>query len=161
MFFWFFTFITTNIITYYRRPNPFEDILQIVDLSKYKKICDIFPLINFLLIEEYQSYFYYHAILMLLRFICFHSTILPPPMPLKVRFSFGVIPNFDYDLMFSGHTMTCVLCLFFAQNAFCYYIILINSILCSIMLILTKEHYTIDIIVAWMAVYNIYYIFNI
>ena len=96
----------------------------------------------------------------LLRFICFHSTILPAPMKLENRFIFGIIPNYTYDLIFSGHTMTCVLSIFCTQKIFIPYCFLL-SLLCSISVIVTKEHYTIDTIIAWIATYSVVSFYSI
>lgn len=162
-FFWLTIVIFTNYITYKRKiinkSNPLNDICHsnLVNLSKYKYICDLFPFINIWLVNNYRTYLFNHAILVILRFICFHSTILPSPMDLKLRFSFYIIPNFTYDLIFSGHTMTCILAIYFTDYV---YICIINSILCSISVILTKEHYTIDVIIAWLASYVITSIVN-
>ena len=76
-------------------------------------------------------------------------------MKLEIRHSFGIIPNYQYDLIFSGHTMTCVLSIFCVSNIYSYYITLILSIICSFFLITTKEHYTIDVIIAWIATKSI------
>ena len=158
MYIWFITFFITNIITYYRNKHlnhdKIHDIFHFLELTEYKKICDIFPVLCLLCVSDYEKYLTCHAALILLRFICFNVTVLPPPMQLEIRYSF-FIPNFQYDLLFSGHTMTCVLAIFFTSNVYSYYFTVIMSILCSIGVIVTKEHYTIDVIVAWLAAYSV------
>ena len=163
MYIWLTVFLFTNICTYFRNKqiktnlNPdlkLKDIFEFIDLSEYKKICDIFPLLCLLCVSDYEKYIHCHAILLFLRFICFNVTVIPPPMHLEVRYSFG-IPNYQYDLIFSGHTMTCVLAIFCVSNVYTYYATILISILCSIAVIATKEHYTVDVIVAWVATHSI------
>ena len=165
MIYLFFIFLTTNLLTYYRQTNylyldnkvkPLHDIIHsnkfIHDITIKKEFCDIFPPLCFCLVNNYSKYIECYSNLILIRFICFNSTILPPPMKLKkVRLSFGLIPNYTYDFIYSGHTMTCVLSIFFTDFKI---ICCILSLLCSLSVIITKEHYTIDVIVAWIATYS-------
>ena len=163
MYTWLIVFVITNICTYIRnkyvQTDKISDIFDFVDCSEYKRACDMFPLICLLCVSDYEKYFHCHTLLLLLRFICFNVTIIPPPMKLEIRYSFGV-PNFQYDMIFSGHTMTCVLAIFCTSNIYSYYITMIMSILCSIGVIITKEHYTIDVIVARVATHSIVCLIN-
>jgi hypothetical protein len=165
---WLIIYLFTNIITYKRNDiiqnKPLIDIihsnsyLNKIDIDK--KICDLFPLLCIFLVNNYNKFIKCHSYLILLRFICFHATILPPPMKLNNRLSFGIIPNFTYDLIFSGHTMTCVLSIFCVnkdQIPYC----LILSLLCSISVVISKEHYTVDVIIAWLATYCIVSLYSI
>ena len=165
--------LITNIITFKRQRNllinnilnaPLEDIIHsnsyFKNLILKKEICDIFPLICIFLIKNYQKFIDCYSDLILLRFICFHSTILTPPMELKNRLSFSIIPNYTYDFIFSGHTMTCVLSIFCTNNSLIPYCFLL-SLLCSLSVIIAKEHYTIDVIVAWISTYSIVSLYTI
>ena len=165
---WIFTIILTNYLTNKRQINiprhipthiPLIDIIDIKS-NLNKKICDVFPFLCVISINNYEKYIICHTYLILLRFICFNVTILPPPMKLEKRLSFGIIPNYTYDLIFSGHTMTCVLSIFCVKQFLIPYT-LILSILCSLSLIITKEHYTIDVIIAWIATHSIVSLYSI
>jgi hypothetical protein len=163
----------TNIITFKRQRNllinntlhqPLEDIIHsnyyFKNLNLKKEICDIFPFICIFLIKNYKKFIDCYSYLILLRFICFHLTILPPPMKLKNRLSFSIIPNYTYDFIFSGHTMTCVLSIFCTNKSLILYCFLL-SLLCSLSVIVSKEHYTIDVIVAWISTYSVVSLYTI
>ena len=153
---WLSSFAFTNIITHYRNKYiEIKDKIQDIstfDFSKHKWVTDIFPLLSILCISKYTKYIACHAILLFLRFICFNITILPPPMKLQtIRWSLGIIPNFQYDLVFSGHTMTSVLAIYCVNTSLWRVIAMLLSVCTSISVIITKEHYTLDVIVAWIA----------
>ena len=155
---WLLCFLFTNYITYKRNIQntgyPLQDIFNIDNVILNKNICDIFPLISLILVNNYEKYLICHTYLLLLRFISFNVTILPAPMKLEQRFSLGIVPNYTYDLIFSGHTMTCVLSIFCVKQFIIPYTVVL-SIICSLCVIITKEHYTIDVIVAWLATYTV------
>tara|TARA_B100001123_G_C15112497_1_gene948038 strand:+ start:359 stop:910 length:552 start_codon:yes stop_codon:yes gene_type:complete len=167
-----FSNVITNIITFKRDIHiPNEPLIDIIQSNNYfnsylnnlhlkKKICDIFPFLCVCFVNNFKKYIECHSYLILLRFICFHSTILPSPMKLENRYIFGIVPNYTYDLIFSGHTMTCVLSIFCTQKIFIPYCFLL-SVLCSISVIVTKEHYTIDTIIAWIATYSVVSFYSI
>ena len=161
---WLFITILTNYLTNKRQINESRHIplIDIIDIKSNlnKRVCDVFPFLCVILINNYEKYIICHTYLILLRFICFNVTILPPPMKLEKRLSFGIIPNYTYDLIFSGHTMTCVLSIFCVKQSLILYTTLL-SILCSLSLIITKEHYTIDVIIAWIGTYSIVSIHSI
>ena len=155
---WLICFFFTNLITYKREiinnNESLKDILHFNNITLNKKICDIFPLLCIFLINNYEKYIICHTYLLLLRLICYNATILPNPASLENRFVFGIIPSFTYDLIFSGHTMTCVLSIFCVKQPLIPYVFLL-SILCSLSVIVAKEHYTIDVIVAWISTYTV------
>ena len=129
MIYLFFICLTTSFLSYYRQANylnldnnikPLHDIIHsnkiINNITIKKEVCDIFPVLCVCLVNNYSKYIECYSNLILIRFICFNSTILPPTMKLKaVRLSIGFIPNFTYDFIYSGHTMTCVLSIFFTD----------------------------------------------
>jgi hypothetical protein len=161
---WILCFCFTNLITYKRQiinnNDSLKDILHFDDMTLNKKICDIFPLLCILLIENYEKYIICHTYLLLIRFICFNVTILPAPMKLEKRMVFGIIPSYTHDLIFSGHTMTCVLSIFCVKQFLIPYVFIL-SILCSLSVIIAKEHYTIDVIVAWISTYSVVSLYTI
>ncbi len=165
--------LITNIITLKRQKNllmnnnlnkPLKDIIHsnyyFQNFNLKKEICDIFPVICIFLIKNYKKFIDCYSYLILLRFICFHSTILTPPMKLNNRLSFGIIPNYTYDFIFSGHTMTCVLSIFCTNKSLISYCFLL-SLLCSLSVVIAKEHYTIDVIVAWISTYSVVSLYTI
>ena len=165
---WITVYVISNLITYKRKitfngEKPLQDVFHtkyLPDLRNIKILTDFFPLLSILLIEDYNGYIWCHTTLILFRFICFNSTIVPPPMNLELRMSMGIIPNFNYDLIFSGHVMTTVLSIYFTNDYYYKMIVILFSIISSFLAILTREQYTIDVIVAWIATYNVVKILN-
>jgi len=175
---WFFISMITFPLAYYRqqtnpikwprnrRPDPLPDLgaSHLPNIRRFKVLQDLFPLVAVMVTRNYDMFFRLYGSCILLRFIFFNSTILPPPdkdFP-QLRMSLGVIPNFDFDLIFSGHTMTVlVAAATFAVDPtpdatqwmiFC----ILLALLCSFSLIAMREHYTIDVLVAWLATYACY-----
>ncbi len=141
--------------------TPLNDILHFNGVRINYYICDIFPALCLLFINNYEKYIICHTYLLALRFVCFNVTILPPPsLLLENRLVFRIIPSYTYDLIFSGHTMTCVLSIFCVDRVLIPYTLLL-SILCSISVIIAKEHYTIDVIVSWISTYSIVSLYTI
>ena len=159
--YWTFIFLMTVVATHNRNKHivdttlaPLHDISNILNITLDKRICDILPLLCIFCIENYEKYVICHAHLLLLRFVCFNATILPPLKDSKCRNAFGIIPTYQYDLIFSGHTTMCVLTIYTT----CDYLrplVLLLSVICSVVMILSKEHYTIDVLVAWMATHAV------
>ena len=162
---WILCFCFTNLITYNREIKnstslPLKDMLHFNNLTLNKKLSDIFPLLCVILIENYEKYIICHTYLLLIRFICFNVTILPAPMKLEKRMVFGIIPSYTHDLIFSGHTMTCVLSIFCVEKILVPYVFTL-SLMCSLSVILAKEHYTVDVIVAWITTYAVVSLYTV
>lgn len=115
------------------------------------------------------------SLLMLVRLVCFCVTILPKcsTMPSKPhyehmnvmqimwQYAVGNDPHTGHenDLMFSGHAMVFALCmhhwtqtglLSFALQPVPFVLVLLTQLFCSFGIIVTRCHYTIDVIMAWI-----------
>ena len=73
---------------------------------------------------------------------------------------FGIIPSYTQDLIFSGHTMTCILSIFCVEKILVPYVFTL-SLICSLSVILAKEHYTVDVIVAWITTYAVVSLYTV
>lgn len=98
------------------------------------------------------------SILSIIRSWCFSITILPPPSPCHnyIRFTGG-----SCDAIFSGHTMMSVLSSIIIIEHYNNYIISISLILISILytlsILITRGHYSVDILLAYILTISIYY----
>ena len=126
-----------------------------------RRFCDIFAIVT----PSIVIYFNYNKIYAYKFFIelgIFHiykqliciSTRLPPSVdPEKLSrtvLGFTIATPIDYGI--SGHTSIPVL-IYFHTNS---YFALINSILQTILSVITKDHYTIDVIHTWIFIYAIF-----
>jgi hypothetical protein len=100
-----------------------------------------------------------HAQLMLLRCICFSVTLLPDSSQMcRVSNHIGSC----YDLIFSGHSTamflsTYILRDYFKLNRIKYSILQFNNLITSFLIIVCRNHYTIDVIVAYIATNYLYF----
>lgn len=127
---------------------------------KYKWVTDVFVVLCFLCVDQYHSFFISHSILILLRCMCANVTVLPPIQGIQPRSSFGLLDvNYQYDYIFSGHVCICYL------SSLCSYEYggwaFILSLICSFTSVVTREHYTIDIFVSYMATYCVSHLYCI
>lgn len=161
---------------------PLYDIIisNTPDLSKYHYIPNIlmFFISVFLLIplffKNYKlfiSFFKYFSIIVLLRTITTQVTVLPPQTECKYEKNFFNIfymcLNGHYiDKIFSGHTSASLLIvlLYFRYNILdknLLYLLLGLQILLAFSLILTRSHYTIDILIAYIITFGIFLLLDL
>ena len=77
-----------------------------------------------------------------IRCICFISTQLPSPsITMRTMISYG-----RHDLVISGHVFTMVISCMAITNIYLYYIAIIGTTMVSWLIISSREHYTIDVI---------------
>lgn len=93
------------------------------------------------------------AILLVLRCVCFSVTVLPTPFDVCDPLAVGGC----HDCVFSGHT---AITLLFASVIYEVYPdmkwpLLAYCILGSLFIVMTRSHYTIDVIVAWIATHSV------
>lgn len=149
--------------------QPLYDIIisNVSDLSRYNFIPNTLTLIlfSFLIIplclkpnvNVFISLFKYLSVIIFLRSITTSVTILPSSVNgCKFDLNFLTFLNGHcIDKIFSGHTSITLL-LVFLYNKYniitsnLIYVLLFLQILVSISLILTKEHYTIDVILGYL-----------
>lgn len=148
--------------------TPLYDALHNLfpNLSSYDKIIDLFPIllgtiVLYLLCVQHPSLDLKSLIrniwiVVLLRMVMCSVTIFPSPI-CKIKRAEAI--GGCHDCMFSGHTSITLLlsyCIYqcFPHNV-CKYSLLVYSIVSSIVIIASRNHYTVDVIVAWLVVYSL------
>ncbi len=101
-----------------------------------------------------------HGMLLVLRAICFSSTLLPDASQQCVQS--GYIGS-CFDLIFSGHCMAIYLATLVIEEYFNisrrnYIILSIINVITVLLIILCRNHYTIDIVVALLATDYVFHI---
>ncbi len=163
-----------------RGSKPLYDtiISNIPDLSKFRNIPNILLLVlmSYLIIplffkpniDVFISIYRYFSIILLLRSITISSTILPP-INSNCDFKLNMQTFMDghcLDKIFSGHTAFSLL-LVFVCNKFnilsktFIYILLLTQFLLALSLILTREHYTVDVILGYLITIPILLLFDL
>ena len=163
-----------------RGSKPLYDIIisNIPDLSKFRMIPNIllFVLMSYLIIplifkpnvDVFISIYRYFSIILLLRSITISSTILPP-IDRNCDFKLNMHTFMDghcLDKIFSGHTAFSLLLVFVCNkysilsNSFIYILLFIQLVL-ALSLILTRGHYTVDVILGYLITIPILLLFDL
>ena len=145
--------------------QPLYDVIHSLtpNLSRFEAIIDLFPII----IGIYTFYTMLKnkanisalirsiAIIYILRAITTRVTILPSPICEKLKVVSAV--GGCYDCIFSGHTALMLIFAYYIykQNPKHKPYLIAYCILGSVFIIVTRSHYTIDVLVAWIVVYAI------
>lgn len=155
---------------YIALPDIIQDNLIITPIN----IPDYF--IFFLFIILFTKIFYYNLKIinlyenlyclnfsLLLRSIIIPLTILPSPMPIILVNKHNIyqkIFNSSHDLIFSGHTLIFIFLsnLIYCNNIIFYTISIISKYFLPFLLVTSKQHYTIDIVIA-MFIYRYFMYF--
>jgi hypothetical protein len=158
---------------------PLHDIIMsnFPDWSKYSNVVNILLgfIFSFLLVFWFQtgnteilkSFFKYFAIVILIRSITTQVTLIPsqsictPPNGIQ-----KYINGHCIDKIFSGHTsLSLILVILYSKygvvNKPCLYGLIAIQILTAFMSIVTKSHYTIDIILAYIITFGVCCLFDL
>ena len=150
---------TTNCL------RPLDDIVHnnLINLSKYEKYIDIIPIflgmivvyLSFFNNLDFNKLFLLLSIAFFMRAISFAMTILPSPICTNNKNASSI--GGCHDCIFSGHTACTLIFAYFIHKNTCAYKkpLLIYCLLGSLFITLSRSHYTIDVFVAWLAVYFI------
>jgi len=154
--------------------SPLYDLIQqnTPNLQAYRIIPEFLHLIPiltfFLYVFKYlnnssvlalQKMLEVHSQLMLLRCICFSVTLLPDSSQMcKTTAYIGSC----YDLIFSGHSTAMFLSTHILRdyckiNKKLYNVLQVNNFITSFLIIMCRNHYTIDVIIALLATNYLYY----
>lgn len=163
-----------------RGSKPLYDtiISNIPDLSKFRNIPNMLLLVlmSYLIIplffkpnvDVFISIYRYFSIILLLRSFTISSTILPP-INSNCDFKLNMQTFMDghcLDKIFSGHTAFSLLLVFVCNKfnilskTFIYILLLIQFVL-ALSLILTREHYTVDVILGYLITIPILLLFDL
>lgn len=164
-----------TVFNKFRRPLPDlgHRFFDINVWRKYHHIADILPVICVICLfiddwinehdlERIREYCLMHSTMYFIRTFTIHATTLPTCVPgaasknYKARSYLGFIPSYDNDLMFSGHTTMSLMTLYFITNPVLFWFATFCAISCGILLIASREHYTVDVLVAFIASQALY-----
>jgi len=152
-----FNLIIGYFITAKRASGPKGDKIYDVgfsilpDLSKYEYVNDVMLLVPLLFVmvlwskwslDKRTSMILMLGMMYLFRAIALYATTYPSPKECKMRPPFG----FCNDHMFSGHTsFNLVLSSFVGRPLWPIW-----PMITSIMSVATRDHYTVDVVIAWL-----------
>jgi len=152
------------------KQEPLYDIIQqtFPNLQSIRFLPEILHVVPVILLSCYvalyrhiqclESFMIKHGSLMLIRGFCFSATLLPDSSQMcHLSNHFGGC----FDLIFSGHSTimflsTLLLCQYFPIASQWKVLLHANNIITSIMIILCRNHYTIDVLISLMLTYFIW-----
>lgn len=157
--------------------KPLYDLIQrnVPNLQPYRiipEILHLIPILSFILLVIFncntnsvlalRKFLRLHGLLMVLRAICFTSTLLPDSSQMCL---FSQHIGSCYDLIFSGHSTAILLTTYiindyFNINRFFKIMLHINNLITCFLIIVCRNHYTIDIIVSILATNYFYSLDN-
>jgi len=152
----------------YKNEKPLYDVFheKMPNLKKYEKAVDFIPYLLALVVLYMYIYdglneqlindlMLNYAILMILRVITFSITILPSPICSKR--SHPLAMGGCRDMIFSGHVTSMLLLAYtlYKHNPQYETALILYCTIGSLLIIATRSHYTIDVIVAYIAVYAV------
>ena len=146
--------------------TPLKDVLHhsFCNISEYEKYIDLIPIIPgaiVLWISQYKNnnldicqVVRTGSLVLLLRALTTRVTILPSPICDKTHPKALGGCN---SCIFSGHAAFMLIFSYYIYKCFPQMLkwLLIYAILGSVLIITTRSHYTIDVLVSWLAVYTI------
>ena len=144
---------------------PLYDVLHntLPDMSRFDQIIDYLPIvlgiiILHLAIIKHPKFNMYRLIqlvsfMLILRIMTSAFTVLPSPICTNSKTACAI--GGCHDCIFSGHTAMTLIFAYTIQH--CYpelkIPLLIYTLFGSLLIIGTRNHYTVDVIVAWIVVY--------
>lgn len=159
--------ITIYIDSYQTIPKePLDDLLikKLPDISQYRILTDIIPLLLILIllfkrpnINQIEDYLLCYMIIMLLRMFSMSLTIMPS-IACEYKKHQNIITGGCHDCMFSGHTSLVLLVLLILVTDYKYpkVICLIIGIMYSLLIISSHAHYSVDVVIAWYITFLVF-----
>ena len=159
------------------KQKPLYDIIQqnCINLRRWRILPEIFHFIPIMLLgccwlynlfeniqisnDALEIFFSKHGTLFYLRPLLFSSTLLPDS-------SQNCIQNRSlgscFDLIFSGHASIMYLCTYILRDIFkigalLYYTLQFNNIFTSFLIIICRNHYTVDVLLAIIITHFVYF----
>lgn len=149
--------LDTNI--YFDNLVPYMDVIILLFLL---------PLLYKNVSNNFETLFKFMGFVAFFRVICNFSTLLPC---LKSRYDeersredyiLNYIIGHNYDKIFSGHTSFVILCMLITitnnlVSDLSKIVMIILGVIYSILIVLTRQHYTVDVVLAYMIVIPLYF----
>lgn len=104
--------------------------------------------------KHLSEIFFIMSIVQALRCICSASTVLPPLKNYSDKYRLGGLNGTGTEYIFSGHASYSALSAIYlyTQNIIGFWPIVIYNIISQSAIIITRNHYTVDIVLAWIIV---------
>mgnify|MGYP003641411489 CR=1 FL=1 len=97
------------------------------------------------------------AIINFLRILCMSSTILPSLKHYNNKYRLGGINGTGSEYIFSGHaSFTTLSAIYLHKYGYDWKLLFIYNFITQGLIIITRNHYTVDIILAWIIVGLVY-----
>jgi PAP2 superfamily C-terminal len=154
--------ITANLV---REQEKITDIIHSnLPIVNMPYISDILILLQTILAisimssESLIELFFIMGITQLFRVFCFFSTTLPPLKKYSDKYRLGGINGNGTEYIFSGHASYSAITFIYlyTNNIISFFPLLVYNIISQSLISLTRNHYTVDIILAWIIVPLIY-----
>ena len=149
-----------------RNEGPLYDVFHslLPNLSAYDKVIDLFPVVLGAIVLyiacvqhplfDLNSLIRDIWVLVLLRLALCSVTVLPSSI-CKIKKAEAI--GGCHDCIFSGHTSITLLLSYYIFRCFpndtVKYGLLLYNVICGFLIISTRNHYTVDVLVAWLAVF--------
>lgn len=89
----------------------------------------------------------------LLRVLCFTSTILPPLQKYETKIRFLGLNGSGTEYIYSGHaSYSAISFIYLLRSGIDFYPLLFYNMCSQMLIILSRNHYTVDVILAWIIV---------
>lgn len=144
---------------------------EIVDLIhdrfphvEYHYISDVMVAIQILLVGFHITYselmflLCLCTIITIIRAFSVVLTVLPPLKSYEDKYRLGGINGFGKEYIFSGHaSISAILAMFLIKNnIFSNWLVIIYNIIGQYLIVASKNHYSVDVYLAWVLVFFMY-----
>lgn len=97
------------------------------------------------------------SVVQILRVICSCSTVLPPLKNYHDKYRIGGINGNGTEYIFSGHaSYSCLTSLYLFKKGYNPIYLLLYNFVSQNMIVITRNHYTVDVVLAWIIVPLVY-----
>lgn len=157
------TWLTKDIAVTHREKiyDIFHENISIVNMpyiSDYMVFIQILYTLILIPKDFFSEFFFIMGIVQILKFICSITTILPPLKTYDEKHRLGGINGNGVEYIFSGHASYSALTAIYLYNfGINFWLIFIYNLISQTLIILTRNHYSVDVILAWIIVPSLYH----
>lgn len=138
-----------------RTVDIIHDYLPMIKLpyaSDVLVFIQIITTVFYVSIEEISEIFLILAFIQLLRAVCCVVTVLPPLKNFHDKMRFGGINGSGTEYIFSGHASYACVTFLYLWKIMDKRFLIIYNLLSQFLIVATKNHYSIDVLLAWIIV---------
>lgn len=121
-------------------------------LSDFLTLLPVLYMISILPVEQFPEFFTVMSVVQLSRCLCMASTILPPLKDYHDKYRLGGINGTGTEYIFSGHASYSALIFIYMclYTGIPVYVLIIYNLISQGCIIVSRNHYTVDIVLAWI-----------